>query len=80
MSILTLLLLFFIAYLCFKAIGNIWNDAFKGIVSNHKQKKSSQYQDKTQQSRQSYSTNRHESKEKPIEKGEGEYVDFEDVS
>ena len=47
MSILTLLLLFFIAYLCFKAIGNIWNDAFKGIVSNHKQKKRSQYQDKT---------------------------------
>ena len=41
MSILTLLLLFFIAYLCFKAIGNIWNDAFKGIVSNHKQKKRS---------------------------------------
>ena len=80
MSIFTLLLLFFIAYLCFKAIRNIWHDAFHGIVSNHKQQKRSQYQDNTQQSRQSYSTNRHESKEKPIEKGEGEYVDFEDVS
>ena len=49
-------------------------------ASNHKQKKRSQYQDQTQQNQQSYSTNRHESKEKPIEKGEGEYVDFEDVS
>ncbi|MGN1236640.1 MAG: DUF4834 family protein, partial [Bacteroidaceae bacterium] len=70
--------------LCFKAIGNIWNDAFNGIGPNRKQNKRSQYQDQTHQNQahqqQSHSPNRHENKEKPIEKGEGEYVDFEDVS
>ncbi len=78
MGILSILLLLLIAYLCFKAIGNIWRDATDGVGTA-----------KTQRGERPYAYAETESSESPagdkkrrqrlIEKGEGEYVDFEVV-
>ncbi len=72
MSVLTILLLFVIAYYCFKAIGNIWHDAFKGVTPKSNGRKSKQRYAEAEQ-RQTHAQSR---STKPIEKGEGEYVDF----
>lgn len=77
MSVFTLLLLLFIAYLCFKAMGNIWHDAFNGVGTDrqHSQNNQHHHTHTNQQSHQKANTH----KQRPIEKGEGEYVDYEDV-
>lgn len=81
MSVFTLLLLLFIAYLCFKAMGNIWHDAFNGVGTGrqrHSQNNQHYHTHTNQQDHQSHKK-ANTNKQRPIEKGEGEYVDFEDV-
>lgn len=85
MSVITILLLVFIAYFCFKAIRNIWRDAFRGISgddtrtrrNNINSQYSSQYSQKSQSSRKPHHSSR-TSAERPIQKGEGDYVEFEE--
>lgn len=80
MSVISLLLLIFIFYLCFKAIGSIWRDAFgtiddgTGSRTNYRSRRRSNTTTTHQQSTDSQSDS-----DKPIRKGEGEYVDYEEV-
>ncbi len=74
MSILTILILFVITYYCVKAIGSIWHDAFKGTAPNSNRRKSrdsAEYAEEAQPQKKAHGCPR-----KPIEKGEGEYIDF----
>ncbi len=71
MSILTILILLVITYYCVKAVGSIWHDAFKGTAPNSNRRKS---QDRTEGAQPQKKA--HGSPRKPIEKGEGEYIDF----
>ena len=77
MSVFSILLLLLIGYLCVKAIGSIWRDAFGGVgtYQSKKSKREDNFQNHTQQSQ-----NSPKKPSRPIEKGEGEYVDFEDVT
>lgn len=72
MSGITLLLLIFLGYLCFKSLVNIVRDAFGGVGTERTKKT------KRKPKAQKPSWN-HRTHTRPIEKGEGEYVDFEDV-
>ena len=69
MSVLSLIFLLIIVYFTFKAVGNIWRDAFKGVGAERNTKRNTTYKQ-----RRTSPTNIHS--EKPIAKGEGEYVDF----
>ena len=74
MSILSLLLLFFIIYLCAKAVGSIWRDAFgtiDGSSTRQRQQRRTYQEPQTPRGDQT--------EEKPIKKGEGEYVDYEEI-
>jgi hypothetical protein len=75
MSILTILLLLVITYYCAKAVGSIWHDAFKGTAPNQG---SASRQQRRKESWTQPQEKAHDdsSARKPIEKGEGEYVDF----
>ena len=72
MSVFTLILLLVIIYYVCKSLRTIWRDAFKG-VGNDPDANSSKRQCKYTQQQSSH-TQQHTGK--PIEKGEGEYVDF----
>ena len=71
MSVLSLLLLSLIIYFCAKAIGSIWHDAF-GTIDGSEQKPRSR-------TRQQNTASKPEKDEQPIGKGEGEYVDYEEL-
>ena len=71
MSVLSLLLLFLIIYFCSKAVGSIWRDAF-GTIDCSEQKP----RNKTRQQNTASKPNK---EEQPISKGEGEYVDYEEL-
>lgn len=75
MSIFSLLVLFFIIYLCAKAIGSIWRDAFGTIDGSTKTQRPNS---RTRQQAQA-STGASQADDKPIKKGEGEYVDYEEL-
>ena len=74
MSIFSLLVLFFIIYLCGKAIGSIWRDAFGTIDGSTKTQRPKSH---TRQQTQT-SASASQADDKPIKKGEGEYVDYEE--
>lgn len=69
MSVFTLILLFIIVYFGLKAVGNIWRDAFKGVGTERNAKH-------TDANKQHHTSPTNIHSEKPIAKGEGEYVDF----
>ncbi len=77
MSILTILILLVLLYYCAKAIGNIWHDTFKGTTTDQTRRanqthRKEQYHHEGTQSKEKT----HSHSQKPIEKGEGEYIDF----
>lgn len=71
MSVLSLLLLVIIIYFCAKAVGSIWRDAF-GTIDGSEQKSRTN-------TRQQHTASKHDKGEQPISKGEGEYVDYEEL-
>lgn len=73
MGIFSLLALLLIVYLCAKAVGSIWRDAFGTLGGNSSKRTESRTK------RQTTAKKPKEESQKPIQKGEGEYVDYEEV-
>lgn len=73
MDILSWLLLLIIIYFCVKAARSIWHDAF-GTIGGNSAKRSNPRDEQQSSARKPKAD-----PQKPIQKGEGEYVDYEEL-